>query len=220
MSLLPSCSRVPRFFSRASRFAASRVLSLKHTLFWRVQALKSRDSHDIVLLCASCHRVVERPYAQHRRALLVHFCLEEDTARLRDSPQRARVRSAANALAKPATRAKLPAARRVALEAVVREHFGAAELTEQMIKAAAVIDTKCERTDYVPPEEKLMMKLQSQGDATEEMLRLVTSWRQLFVDVLKPKNLPTGWSVKHRAENVDTWMPSDSGRDKQFDPGH
>ena len=33
------------------------------------EAHKSRDSHDIVLLCTRCHEVCVAPYAAHRRAL-------------------------------------------------------------------------------------------------------------------------------------------------------
>ena len=53
---------------------------------------KSRDSHDIVLLCRRCHEALVRPYAAHRAKLFVAHCIDVDTARTEDDPALIKVR--------------------------------------------------------------------------------------------------------------------------------
>jgi hypothetical protein len=52
---------------------------------------KAHDSHDIVLLCGGCHRLVEAPYARWRRQLFAAHGIPLDTARCVEDRQAAQV---------------------------------------------------------------------------------------------------------------------------------
>ena len=168
------------------------------------EEMRSRDSHDIVLLCRRCHQKVERPYAERRSELFAARGIREDTARVVDAPELARVKSAARLLGgSAAVRARVPARRLAELEAAVAAHFGvdAAALTPERVAEAAALDTKVVREGYVAPEAQLVARLREAGGGGDGALReLTVGYRRLFVDALAPSHLPAGWSVEHRSE--------------------
>ena len=111
---------------------------------------KSRDSHDIVLLCRTCHAAVVGPYGAHRARLFADNGIDADTARTVEDPQLSRVRSAARALSGSRS-AKLPAARREQLEAQLCAHFGAATLSAELLAQAATVQVQHSTAgDFVP----------------------------------------------------------------------
>ena len=168
------------------------------------EEMRSRDSHDIVLLCRRCHQKVERPYAERRSELFAARGIREDTARVVDAPELARVKSAARLLGgSAAVRARVPARRLAELEVTVAAHFGvdAAALTPERVAEAAALDTKVVREGYVSPEAQLVARLREAGGGGDGALReLTVGYRRLFVDALAPSHLPAGWSVEHRSE--------------------
>ena len=85
--------------------------------------MKSRDSHDIVLLCRGCYAACEGAYEAHRAAEFRAAGIARDTRRYEPPPaHEARVRSAAAALsAHERGRVVLPAGRRAELEACLVE---------------------------------------------------------------------------------------------------
>jgi hypothetical protein len=165
-------------------------------------AHKSRDSHDIVLLCAPCHAKLEAPYATHRRSLLAARGIDPaDTARLVPRPAGARARSAARALSGRAA-PHLPAARRAALERTLKEHFGVTEVTAALLRTAVDEPISRPRDDFSPPEVRLVALLlatEPEAARAQALHELQVSWRRCFVDALQPRRLPQGWSVEHAA---------------------
>jgi hypothetical protein len=105
------------------------------------EAHKSRDSHDIVLLCRACHAAVVGPYDAHRARLFADHGIAADTARTVEDPHLSRVRSAARALSGPRS-AKLPAARRLQLEAQLCAHYGVDTLTPETLARAASVQVQ------------------------------------------------------------------------------
>ena len=69
--------------------------------------MKSRDSHDLVVLCVSCYARVEKAFERHRASLFLRHGIGRESSRLEPpNAEEVRVRSAAIALSQHA--AKLP----------------------------------------------------------------------------------------------------------------
>ena len=161
---------------------------------------KSRDSHDIVLVCLACHDRLERPYAQHRTALLAAHRISADTARVYDDATLVRLRSAARALRGKAA-VRLPAARRAELEAAVSAHYGVPPPpSTELLATAADVEVRVEVAGWVAPEARLMEGLLALPDDEERSAALhglQVAYRRTFVDALSPQHLPEGWDVEH-----------------------
>lgn len=161
---------------------------------------KSRDSHDIVLVCLACHDKLVRPYAQHRTALLAAHRIPADTARVYDDAALVRLRSAARALRGKAA-ARLPVARRAELEAAVCAHYGVSPPpSSELLATAANVEVKVEVPGWVAPEAKLMeglLALPNDSDRSAALHGLQVAYRRTFVDALSPQHLPEGWDVEH-----------------------
>ena len=177
-------------------------------------SIKSRDSHDIVLLCLRCYTLCEAAYEQQRARAFATHGIARDTSRLEAIDGRsARCRSAANALLSDASgRAKLPAERRCQLENDLAAELGGglesrAALTPEILREAAQPPVRRPRDGFKSPEERLLEAVCSQG-GTEALHAFVASWRRLFVDTLAPTHLPAGWSISHRPRD-----PKDQGRE-------
>lgn len=166
-------------------------------------AIKDHDSHDVVLLCTSCYAQLEGPYERRRAELMQsHGIDHRDTARFEKATD-SRARSAAVAMTQHG--AKLPAARRAELEALVAAELGVAPsslTTESIEEFASRTPDRRPRNDWVAPEERLVRAVVATrpvGDS-DPVRGFVRGWRELFVAVLHPVNLPPGWQTDHRRE--------------------
>ena len=176
--------------------------------------MKSRDSHDLVVLCVFCYKRVEGPYESRRAELFQEYGVRRSEARLEPTDaEMARVRSAALALV--GHRDKLPVTRRATLEVTIAKalHIEPDELTPETLKALATSQrprARC-KPDFVPPEQQVVdaVLASAGGDpqAEEDALHDFTcAWRQCFIAALgRPRFLPEGWSTDHRrGEGVES----------------
>jgi len=87
--------------------------------------MKSRDSHDLVVLCVGCYGVLEPAYERHRQHLYRRHGVSRSPAPRRQAlgQEEVKVRSAALALSSHHC-ARIPAGRRAELEAVVASALG------------------------------------------------------------------------------------------------
>ena len=187
--------------------------------------MKSRDSHDLVVLCVGCYGRVERAFERHRAALFARHGVQRDASKLQPpDAEQVRVRSAALALTQH--KARLPEARRQQLAALVAASCGVPpeELTDAALEETARREPERRaKAGWVPPEELLLQAIcrcaregrksspERSGDAhdfedvegardmEEEALHdLACGWRQCFVEALEPRHLPVGWTTDHR----------------------
>ena len=167
--------------------------------------MKSRDSHDIVLLCVGCYGQLESAYERQRATAFAKYGVnrQPNHAGAHDR-QHDRIRSRALALVQHGK--KLPSARRAVLHAELAMELGmddASELTDAALaEIAGMTRQDCRRKqhkDAVPPEQKLLDAVVSASGGDEAALHaFVEGWRTLFVETLKPTHLPKGWRTDHR----------------------
>uniref|UniRef100_A0A673FF15 Exonuclease 3'-5' domain-containing protein 2 n=1 Tax=Sinocyclocheilus rhinocerous TaxID=307959 RepID=A0A673FF15_9TELE len=160
--------------------------------------MKDHNSHDILLLCTSCHAasnvhdgVLKQRLAEEHSA--PQGC--EEGIRLLEDADRRRVRSAARALLSAS--AGMPQSRKEELLSVIQSFFcnGQQEVTQDMLQNAAALETRILNESYVPHGLKVVQAHAVRG--LRGLMELERCWRQHFLTSMQPRHLPPLWSVNH-----------------------
>lgn len=104
--------------------------------------MKDHNSHDVLLLCTSCHAISNYHDNHLKQQLAREFQApigSEEGLRLLEDPERRQVRSGARALL---TAESLPAHRKEELLQALREFYHTHSVTEQMLQEAASLETR------------------------------------------------------------------------------
>ncbi|XP_016424966.1 exonuclease 3'-5' domain-containing protein 2-like [Sinocyclocheilus rhinocerous] len=161
--------------------------------------MKDHNSHDILLLCTSCHAasnvhdgVLKQRLAEEHSA--PQGC--EEGIRLLEDADRRRVRSAARALLSAS--AGMPQSRKEELLSVIQSFFfsnGQQEVTQEMLQRAAALETRIFNESYVPHGLKVVQVYAERS--LRGLMELERCWRQHFLTSMQPRHLPPLWSVNH-----------------------
>uniref|UniRef100_A0A8C2CFN4 Exonuclease 3'-5' domain-containing protein 2 n=1 Tax=Cyprinus carpio TaxID=7962 RepID=A0A8C2CFN4_CYPCA len=160
--------------------------------------MKDHNSHDILLLCTSCHAasnvydgVLKQRLADEHSA--PQGC--EEGIRLLEDADRRRVRSAARALLSASD--GMPQTRKEELLTVIQSFFcnGQQEVTKDMLQRAAALETRIFNESYVPHGLKVVQVYAERG--LRGLMDLERCWRQHFLTSMQPRHLPPLWSVNH-----------------------
>ncbi|XP_018582846.1 exonuclease 3'-5' domain-containing protein 2 isoform X1 [Scleropages formosus] len=160
--------------------------------------MKDHNSHDILLLCTSCHAASNVHDGMLKQQLAEEFGAPlgcEEGVRLLEDSDRRRVRSAARALLTASD--SLPQARRKELEDLIKTFFGQEqqEITTEMLQKAVGLETRIFNQSYVPHGLKVVRAYAERG--LRGLMELERRWRQHFLSAMKPRHLHPLWSVNH-----------------------
>ncbi|XP_061843612.2 exonuclease 3'-5' domain-containing protein 2 [Nerophis lumbriciformis] len=161
--------------------------------------MKDHNSHDILLLCTSCHAASNVHDGFFKEQLADEFAAPqgcEGGVRLMEDADRRRVRSAARALLTSAD--GLPEQRRQELQTLVRRFFAAGDEGEpsgEELQRAAGLETRIFNEAYVPHGLKVVRAHAEHG--LRGLMDLERRWRQHFLNAMRPEYLPPLWSVHH-----------------------
>ncbi|XP_042647221.1 exonuclease 3'-5' domain-containing protein 2 isoform X2 [Tyto alba] len=157
--------------------------------------MKDHNSHDVLLLCTSCH-AVSNYYDNHlKQQLAEEFGApigSEEGVRLLEDPLRRQVRSGARALLNADS---LPDPRRAELLQSIKDFFNTEAVTPEMLQEAADLETRICNESYMPHGLKVVQCFAKGG--LRSLMQLERRWRQHFLDSMQPKHLPEQWSVDH-----------------------
>uniref|UniRef100_A0A8C8B101 Exonuclease 3'-5' domain-containing protein 2 n=1 Tax=Otus sunia TaxID=257818 RepID=A0A8C8B101_9STRI len=157
--------------------------------------MKDHNSHDVLLLCTSCH-AISNYYDNHlKQQLAEEFGApigSEEGVRLLEDPLRRQVRSGARALLNADS---LPDPRRAELLQSIKDFFNAEAVTPEMLQEAAGLETRIWNESYMPHGLKVVQCFAKGG--LRSLMQLERRWRQHFLDSMQPKHLPEQWSVDH-----------------------
>ncbi|GAB6025035.1 Exonuclease 3'-5' domain-containing protein 2 [Chamberlinius hualienensis] len=159
--------------------------------------MKDHKSHDVVLLCFSCHQISnlqDMVFKQHLAAEFNAPLGSGDNTRVRENSELKRIRSAARALSKT----DIPESRRRELETALCEHFNVAELTPDILNEALNLDIRIENSEYIQ-HGFLVVK---QMEQSEGLPALEQMWRQHFLTANSPQYLPKMWSQFTSQKNI------------------
>ncbi|NXG76274.1 EXD2 protein, partial [Baryphthengus martii] len=157
--------------------------------------MKDHNSHDVLLLCTSCH-AVSNYYDNHlKQQLAEEFGApigSEEGVRLLEDPLRRQVRSGARALLNADS---LPDPRRAELLQSIKDFFNTETVSPEMLQEAAGLETRICNESYTPHGLKVVQCCAKEG--LRSLMQLERRWRQHFLDSMQPKHLPEQWSVDH-----------------------
>ncbi|XP_015253009.1 PREDICTED: exonuclease 3'-5' domain-containing protein 2 isoform X1 [Cyprinodon variegatus] len=161
--------------------------------------MKDHNSHDILLLCTSCHAASNVHDGFLKQQLADEFAAPqgcEEGVRLLEDSDRRRVRSAARALL--SARDGLPEQRREELQVLIKNYMnmnGEQELTAEALQEAASLETRILNEAYIPHGLKVVRAHAERG--LQGLMELERRWRQHFLTTMQPRHLPPLWSVDH-----------------------
>nr|XP_046267966.1 exonuclease 3'-5' domain-containing protein 2 isoform X2 [Scatophagus argus] len=161
--------------------------------------MKDHNSHDILLLCTSCHAASNVHDGFLKQQLAEEFAAPqgcEEGVRLLEDSDRRRVRSAARALLTAGD--GLPEQRREELQALIKSFLDVneeQELTNEALQQAAGLETRILNEAYVPHGLKVVRAHAERG--LQGLMDLERRWRQHFLTTMHPRHLPPLWSVDH-----------------------
>ncbi|XP_017656795.1 exonuclease 3'-5' domain-containing protein 2 isoform X2 [Nannospalax galili] len=162
--------------------------------------MKDHNSHDVLLLCTSCH-AISNYYDNHlKQQLAKEFQApigSEEGLRLLEDMERRQVRSGARALLNAES---LPAHRKDELLHALKEFYNTDIVTEEMLQEAASLETRIYNESYVPHGLKVVQRHTEGG--LRSLMQLESRWRQHFLDSMQPKHLPQQWSVDHNHQKL------------------
>lgn len=160
--------------------------------------MKDHNSHDILLLCTSCHAASNVHDGFLKQQLADEFAAPqgcEEGVRMLEDTDRRRVRSAARALLTAGD--ALPSDRKEELKAVIKSFMTdeGPELTDEALKEAAGLETRIFNETYVPHGLKVVRAQAELG--LKGLMDLEHRWREHFLTTMRPRHLPPLWSVDH-----------------------
>ncbi|KFO24205.1 Exonuclease 3'-5' domain-containing protein 2 [Fukomys damarensis] len=162
--------------------------------------MKDHNSHDVLLLCTSCH-AISNYYDNHlKQQLAKEFQApigSEEGLRLLEDPERRQVRSGARALLNAES---LPPHRKEELLQALRGFYSTDAVTDEMLQEAASLETRISNVSYVPHGLKVV-QCHARG-GLRSLMQLESRWRQHFLDSMQPKHLPQQWSVDHNHQKL------------------
>ncbi|NXN13705.1 EXD2 protein, partial [Indicator maculatus] len=157
--------------------------------------MKDHNSHDVLLLCTSCHAISNYYDNLLKQQLAEEFSApigSEEGVRLLEDPLRRQVRSGARALLNADS---LPEPRRAELLQCIKDFFNTEAVTPEMLQEAAGLETRICNESYMPHGLKVVQCFARGG--LRSLMQLERRWRQHFLDSMQPKHLPEQWSVDH-----------------------
>ncbi|XP_033324794.2 exonuclease 3'-5' domain-containing 2 [Megalopta genalis] len=168
--------------------------------------MKAHQSHDILLLCPICHQKSNGYDLQLRRKLsdICDAPLTGPLTHIRNEyiNNHRKLRSAIEALREKAT---LPDVRRKELEQYISECTGQQvtpvllDMLSQELKNSRVSMSNYDQSKYEPHGLKVVQYFEKKEGGLVELERI---WREHFLASMKPKYLPSLWSVCHNQERL------------------
>jgi len=157
------------------------------------ESYKGRSSHDIVLLCPKCSQktnqcdgLLRAQLAKDLKAPLnglgVRFIVDDKLLK---------VKNLARTLS--TDRKTIPAPRLQQLEQTLKEFLGRDTIEQEDIDDLKDKECRVSNPDFKSHEELVVETLQTE----EEVAHFIKQWREHFVNNMKPKYLPSYWSVDH-----------------------
>lgn len=166
---------------------------------------KKHTSHDVVLLCLSCHQLSSSYDRIIRNQLTVEYnapITNSTNARYREDPKRLKARSAAKALKRHMKLGQLPEQRVNELEKILSDFWNVEEASDAIIDETLDINVKCENEEFQGSHgEKVVTSLMKEQNGIQKFEK---RWRQKFLETMKPQFMPALWSVHHRHITVES----------------
>lgn len=155
---------------------------------------KGHNSHDVVPLCVECHSIYEDKSFEKKKILADEAGVSVYGSGIEELKRYYRLRSLSTAVALHGD--KMPSERRRELLDSIRDLYGSEPDFDEVVRLSR-IDPKKE-VNYVTFGKSVADRVIDHND-------FARSWRQHFMDVMKPKFMIEHWRVDRKFE--DDWIP-------------
>lgn len=146
--------------------------------------IKSRSSHDIVIMCKDCHYEYENEHAIFLKRELEKNCNIERPKLSKDGTKTISAYNIAKLLLDTERCKKIPKTRIRELYQTVQDIFGHTNLEE-------IVEMKISKEIRKQDHEVGKLVVENHPDH-EAFIKL---WRNHFIDTMQPKFMPIGWSI-------------------------
>ncbi|PRP79199.1 hypothetical protein PROFUN_13079 [Planoprotostelium fungivorum] len=165
---------------------------------------KSRSSHDIVLVCQKCLQKISVLDTNMRQRIARETGVPLGGVGEKWLVSRELQRAKKFAKVFACGNQSLPAEKEQEYKEVVAQYLGksAEELTEEDYERVIAEEKKCMNPEYRAHDEVVIEMMK---DDRDELERFVHSWRRHFVNGMKPKHLPSHWSVDRPLDARQLW---------------
>ncbi|EDV42761.1 uncharacterized protein Dana_GF18156 [Drosophila ananassae] len=165
--------------------------------------MKSHTSHDVLLLCPSCHQLSNISDLRVKNKLAVQcdapFKHCDGMVKFHDDPELKRVHSAGKALLYHGD--KIPAAKVALMQQTLLDFYTeCSEVTEDLLRQAVEVDYRVENSEFCQHGERVVQQYRDHFGGLVELERL---WREHFLQTMQPRFLPDLWSVNHNADRLE-----------------
>ncbi|KAH8419192.1 hypothetical protein KR222_010059 [Zaprionus bogoriensis] len=165
--------------------------------------MKSHTSHDILLLCPSCHQLSNISDNKIRNKLALTcdapFKNGDGMSKYHDDQQLRSVKSAGKALLHQVDR--IPSDKADEMRKTILNYYSdETEITEELLKRAADIDCRVANEDYCHHGKKVVEMYRDKFGGLVELERI---WREHFLNTMQPKFLPELWNVNHNVDRLE-----------------
>ncbi|XP_017874797.1 PREDICTED: exonuclease 3'-5' domain-containing protein 2 [Drosophila arizonae] len=165
--------------------------------------MKSHTSHDILLLCPSCHQLSNISDNKIRNKLAMTceapFGHGEGVSKYHDDQQLRNVKLAGKALLMQSDR--MPSQKVAQLQKTILDYYtDVTEITPELLQKAAKLDCRVANEDYCQHGKKVVQVYRDKLGGLVELERL---WREHFLHTMQPKFLPKLWNVNHNANRLE-----------------
>ncbi|KAH8358461.1 hypothetical protein KR093_000433 [Drosophila rubida] len=165
--------------------------------------MKSHTSHDILLLCPSCHQLSNISDNKIRNRLAVTcnapFKHKDGMVKYHDDQQLRSIKSAGKALLQKVDR--IPEGKVAKMQQTVLDYFtDETVVTEQLLKKAAALNCRVENQDFCQHGKRVVDMYRDKFGGLIELERI---WREHFLQTMQPKFLPQLWNVNHNADRLE-----------------
>ncbi|XP_030568100.1 exonuclease 3'-5' domain-containing protein 2 [Drosophila novamexicana] len=165
--------------------------------------MKSHTSHDILLLCPSCHQLSNISDNKIRNKLAATceapFGHGEGVSKYHDDQQLRNVKSAGKALLSQSDR--MPIQKVAQLQKTILDYYtDTTEITAELLQKAADLECRVANESYCQHGKKVVHMYRDKFGGLVELERL---WREHFLHTMQPKFLPELWNVNHNADRLE-----------------
>lgn len=157
------------------------------------EEMKSKDSHDIVLLCIPCHRIYEthawniKKELAEKHGMLLAQPVEEHSE---EEKLKFKAVSAAYAIIEHGHR--IPEPRKEILLGIISSYLGKETVEDSDLEKLVEVKFGVKNLDFSLGK--------SIVDKIDDLDSFIKMWRAHFVETMKPEYLPELWSIDHKRE--------------------
>ncbi|KAH8311581.1 hypothetical protein KR044_007019 [Drosophila immigrans] len=165
--------------------------------------MKLHTSHDILLLCPSCHQLSNISDNKVRNRLAATcdapYKFRDGMVKYHEDQQLRSVKSAGRALLQQADR--IPHERVAQMKKTIMDYFTDENcVTEQLLQKAAALDCRVENEGFCQHGKRVVDMFRDKFGGLIELERI---WREHFLLTMQPKHLPQLWNVNHNADRLE-----------------